>query len=71
MQCLKPPFGVAYVAAKTYYFGVGGGTASFKKLLKAEKMLEVETVASFDAGKGNKREILKLKFPECLSPFFL
>ena len=71
IQALKPPTGVAYIAAKSYYFGVGGGTASFKKLLKKDGMLEVTTVSTIDDGAGNKREILKLKFPDHLIPFFL
>lgn len=71
MQAIKPPTGVAYIAAKTYYFGVGGGTTSFKKLLKSDGMLEVTTVATIDEGGGNKREILKLKFPDNIVPYFL
>lgn len=70
-QAIKPPTGVAYIAAKTYYFGVGGGTTSFKKLLKSDGMLEVSTVATIDEGGGNKREILKLKFPDNIIPYFL
>ena len=71
LQAIKPPTGVAYIAAKTYYFGVGGGTTSFKKMLKRDGMLEVHTVATFDEGDGNKREILKLKFPDHIIPYFL
>ena len=71
VQALKPPTGVAYIAAKSYYFGVGGGTSSFKKLLKNDGMLEVQTVANIDDGAGNKREILKLKFPDHIIPYFL
>lgn len=71
LQAIKPPTGVAYIAAKTYYFGVGGGTTSFKKLLKSDGMLEVSTVATIDEGGGNKREILKLKFPDNIIPYFL
>ncbi|KAL3152167.1 hypothetical protein ABBQ32_001259 [Trebouxia sp. C0010 RCD-2024] len=70
-QAIKPPTGIAYIAAKTYYFGVGGGTTSFKKLLKSDGMLEVTTVATIDEGGGNKREILKLKFPDNIVPYFL
>lgn len=71
LQAIKPPTGVAYIAAKTYYFGVGGGTTSFKKMLKSDGMLEVSTVATIDEGGGNKREILKLKFPDNIIPYFL
>lgn len=50
---------------------MGGGTSSFKQLLKQEGMLEAKVVAMLDDGKGNKREILKLTFPELLTPYFL
>ncbi|KAK9829233.1 hypothetical protein WJX72_004662 [[Myrmecia] bisecta] len=70
-QFLRPPHGIAYVAAKTYYFGVGGGTTAFKKLLAQEGVLEAETVATIDDGASNKREILKLKFPDHIHPYFL
>ena len=71
VQAIKPPTGIVYIAAKSYYFGVGGGTSSFKKLLKRDGMLEVHTVATIDHGDGNKREILKLNFPEHIIPYFL
>ena len=40
-QVLQPPHGVAFVAAKSYYFGVGGGTKSFSKLVKEDGIFEV------------------------------
>lgn len=33
-QCLRPPYGVLYVAGKKHYFGVGGGTRQFKHLVE-------------------------------------
>jgi hypothetical protein len=36
LQCLKPQGGVALVAAKTLYFGVGGGTQAFAKVVEED-----------------------------------
>ena len=36
------PAGVAFVAAKTYYFGVGGGTRDFEGLLKTRGVFDAE-----------------------------
>lgn len=60
MQSLKHGTGVAYVAAKSYYFGVGGGTASFRRLVEAGGVLTVRTAAVLDDGTSVKREILEL-----------
>lgn len=38
-QVLQPPHAAVYVASKTYYFGVGGGTKTFRKLIKEVGML--------------------------------
>mmetsp|Transcript_30522 Transcript_30522/g.98348 ORF Transcript_30522/g.98348 Transcript_30522/m.98348 type:complete len:297 (-) Transcript_30522:93-983(-) len=57
---LKPD-GVAYIAAKSYYFGVGGSTRQFEaqvaKLLPRRKL---EQVALIQDGSSNVREILRL-----------
>lgn len=75
LECIKrvlqPPHGVVYVAAKSYYYGVGGGLAAFKKLLKEQRLLEITTVAKFEDGQSNTREIIKLNFPESITPYFL
>lgn len=70
-QALQPPHGVAYVAAKSYYFGVGGGTAAFEELVKLDGILECSTVWSSTDDTSTKREILQLNFPECIVPYFL
>jgi hypothetical protein len=44
LQVLQPPHGVVYVAAKSFYFGVGGSTASFADLVKADGILECTQV---------------------------
>ncbi|XP_065341584.1 histidine protein methyltransferase 1 homolog [Cloeon dipterum] len=56
-QLLKPE-GHVYVAAKTYYFGVGGGTRQFEEALETDGVFKSEVVWKFDAGLN--REILKL-----------
>lgn len=70
-QVLQPPHGVVYVAAKSFYFGVGGSTTSFMELVKADGILECTQVWKVEDGVSNKREILKLSFPEAITPYFL
>ncbi|KAJ9505574.1 hypothetical protein QJQ45_024313 [Haematococcus lacustris] len=43
-QVLQPPHGVVLVAAKTYYFGVGGGTKTFRQAVKHDGIFEVAQV---------------------------
>lgn len=52
--------GVALVAAKTYYFGVGGGCRDFEKLIKDDGSLQSEVV--FVVSENVQREILKVTF---------
>lgn len=62
-----PVGGVAFVAGKTYYFGVGGGTREFAKRVKemaAEAdgvRVEVDVVKEIRDGCSNVREILKVR----------
>lgn len=67
---LRPPHGVALVAAKSHYFGVGGGTAGFAAAVKADGTLEAQQVWVCEDGASNKREILKLRFPDAIFPYF-
>ena len=60
MQALKPG-GVAIVAAKSYYFGVGGSTEAFKKLAALSSKLVLEDTVLIDDGASNKREILTFR----------
>ena len=47
-----------YVASKTYYFGVGGGTKTFRKLIKDDGIFEIKVLDSIqDPTSGNKREV--------------
>ena len=58
--CLRPGHGTALVAAKSYYFGVGGGTAAFAQLVRQDGVFSCEQLAVIDDGLSNKREILRL-----------
>jgi hypothetical protein len=53
---------VAYVAAKSYYFGVGGGTAEFVRLVNGEGVMQARVVAVVDDGVSNKRDIIQLTY---------
>lgn len=64
MQCLSPTTGQAWIAAKSYYFGVGGGTASFRRLVEKDGAFNMDTVDVIEDGASNKREILMLTFKE-------
>jgi hypothetical protein len=43
-QVLQPPLGTVLVAAKSFYHGVGGGVASFKRALLRDRLFEVSHV---------------------------
>jgi predicted nicotinamide N-methyase len=55
---LRRPSGRVLLAAKTYYFGVGGGTRQFEALLRGEGLLASRVV--YVCTEGVKREILEL-----------
>lgn len=61
---LKVNTGVAFIATKRYYFGVGGGSESFKAALSSAQpqnvKFNVETAMVYDSGTGNIRELLKV-----------
>ena len=60
--------GVGLVATKRYYFGCGGGSDAFRHASSNQQVsiegisygLRIETVAVFDSGSGNIRELLKV-----------
>ncbi|KAF7385396.1 hypothetical protein HZH68_013826 [Vespula germanica] len=54
------PNGIGLIAAKTYYFGVGGGMRQFEAIVKEDKMFDTEVV--WRNSKGLQREILKLSW---------
>ncbi|RHZ75389.1 hypothetical protein Glove_214g42 [Diversispora epigaea] len=57
---LKRPSGVAYIAAKTIYFGVGGGILTFRHIVEQENLFEINVV--YTVTEHVRREILKLSF---------
>jgi len=61
---LKTGTGVAYIATKRYYFGVGGGSDAFREGIqshaKSEEEFQIETVQVYDNGVGNIRELLRV-----------
>lgn len=61
-KCLRPPYGVVYLAAKRHYFGVGGGTRQFKSLVEADGILGAHLVVDISDGASNVREIWKFFF---------
>ena len=56
-SCLKPD-GKIFLAAKIYYFGVGGGIRLFEDALSKTKKWQFSTVKSFDSGVA--REIIRI-----------
>lgn len=72
---LLKPDGVAYIATKRFYFGVGGGTSEFiscsehcstvDKVSGRKYQLAVSIDAVYDDGSSNIREILKIVKKEC------
>ncbi len=63
---LTPGTGVAYVATKRYYFGVGGGTKCFCDALLSNRrtgdsQFEIDTLEVYDDGASNIRELLLVR----------
>jgi hypothetical protein len=56
------PGGLALVASKRFYFGVGGGTYSLQSLVEADSRLVYEVVRVFEDGQSNIREIVALRY---------
>ena len=59
-RCVSPESGVALIAAKSVYFGVGGGVESFKRMIPATTSCRT----LFESGGGIKRVILELRHTE-------
>ena len=62
---LKADTGVALIATKRYYFGVGGGSDSLKEALSSASSaglsFEIDTLNVYDDGSSNIRELLQVK----------
>ncbi|XP_017886199.1 histidine protein methyltransferase 1 homolog [Ceratina calcarata] len=50
--------GVGFIAAKTYYFGVGGGMRQFQNLIEEDDIFNIEI--AWRSKEGVQREILKI-----------
>ncbi|XP_072041672.1 histidine protein methyltransferase 1 homolog [Amphiura filiformis] len=59
LKALLSPGGTVYVAAKTHYFGVGGGTRMFEDLVKERGDFTINVCKEYKD--GVQREILKMK----------
>ncbi|KAJ7516512.1 hypothetical protein O6H91_22G060900 [Diphasiastrum complanatum] len=60
-KCLRPYYGVVYVAGKKNYLGKGGGTRQFKQLVEEDGFLGAHLVAEFAEG-SSMREVWKFFF---------
>jgi hypothetical protein len=60
-RCVRAPDGVALIAAKRYYFGVGGGTRAFAEALAESGAFECDVAATYADGASNVREILRVR----------
>eukprot|EP01096_Ripella_sp_DP13-Kostka_P013441 TRINITY_DN5838_c0_g1_i1.p1 TRINITY_DN5838_c0_g1~~TRINITY_DN5838_c0_g1_i1.p1 ORF type:complete len:407 (-),score=138.70 TRINITY_DN5838_c0_g1_i1:22-1125(-) len=61
-QSLRKPDGIALIASKVFYFGVGGGTNDFQKIVDQDQEMECFPVKRFVDGQSNVRQILLLRF---------
>eukprot|EP00927_Polykrikos_kofoidii_P031289 TRINITY_DN26936_c0_g1_i1.p1 TRINITY_DN26936_c0_g1~~TRINITY_DN26936_c0_g1_i1.p1 ORF type:complete len:371 (+),score=70.03 TRINITY_DN26936_c0_g1_i1:111-1223(+) len=59
LQLCLAPKGIAWFAGKRFYFGCGGGTASFCKFLR-ERGFQVDVDVVVEDGRSNLREILRV-----------
>ena len=62
-ECLSENGGIALLANKRYYFGVGGGTNELLQIAVAEfpRVFEISRVKEFVDGNSNIRDILSVK----------
>ncbi|KAL0773110.1 hypothetical protein Bca101_038261 [Brassica carinata] len=66
-RCLAYPDGAVYMAAKKYYFGVGGGTRQFLSMIEKDGKNDLGVLAStlvseVTDGSSNVREVWKLSY---------
>lgn len=55
------PGGVALIASKRFYFGVGGGTYTLQTLVQQDGKLSYEELEVYQDGLSNIREIIRLQ----------
>ncbi|VAI31811.1 unnamed protein product [Triticum turgidum subsp. durum] len=61
-KCLHYPSGVVYMAGKKHYFGVGGGTRQFLRLVREDGTMQSDLLAEVTDGSSNVREVWKFSF---------
>ncbi|XP_062193830.1 uncharacterized protein LOC133897205 [Phragmites australis] len=61
-KCLHYPGGVIYMAGKKHYFGVGGGTRQFLRLVEEDGAMQPELLNDVTDGSSNVREVWKFSF---------
>ncbi|KAG0457791.1 hypothetical protein HPP92_022948 [Vanilla planifolia] len=61
-KCLQYPQGVVYMAGKKHYFGVGGGTRHFVRLVENDGKMRALLLAEVADGSSNIREVWKLSY---------
>lgn len=58
-KCLCYPQGVVYMAAKKYYFGIGGGSRRFLSVVENDGTFAASLVSEVADGSSNVREVWK------------
>ncbi|KAJ4748472.1 Histidine protein methyltransferase 1 [Rhynchospora pubera] len=61
-KCMKKHGGTVYLAGKKYYFGVGGGTRQFIRMVEEDGMMEACMISEVTDGASNVREVWKLSY---------
>ncbi|XP_006661157.1 histidine protein methyltransferase 1 homolog [Oryza brachyantha] len=61
-KCLHYPGGIVYMAGKKHYFGVGGGTRQFVRLVTEDGAMQSDLLAEVADGSSNVREVWKFSF---------
>ncbi|XP_062199497.1 uncharacterized protein LOC133901958 [Phragmites australis] len=61
-KCLHYSGGVVYMAGKKHYFGVGGGTRQFLRLVEEDGAMQPELLNDVADGSSNVREVWKFSF---------
>ena len=51
---------MALIAAKSYYFGVGGSVSQFKEMVATDRRFAMKTVRVVDDGASNRREVFSI-----------
>lgn len=59
---LRRPVGLALVAAKSYYFGVGGSVAAFRTLVEEDGRFSCTSARVVEDGASNRREVLLIRW---------